>query len=286
VERDHSLATDDMLVDLHTHTIASDGLVTPEVLVHEAFQRGIAILSVTDHDSTDSVAAATATGEHVGVRVVPGVELSATSSAGDLHLLGYFIDPEGDELQSHLIDYREARNVRARKMIARLQESGVPISLDQVMMKAGGGSVSRAHLGRVLVDLGFADSISDAFARWLGRNRPGFVPREPLIAADAIGLVLRNGGVPVLAHPLTMGDYQRQLPELKAAGLLGIEVYYGPYDPAQRAELLEVARAERLIATGGSDYHGPGHREGRDLGSGMPPASCVDDLARVSRNAG
>jgi 3',5'-nucleoside bisphosphate phosphatase len=272
-------------VDLHTHSTASDGTISPSELVRRAHHIGIRILSLTDHDSTAGIEEATRAGVELGVDVIPGVELSATSSAGDLHLLGYFIDPESEALQVHLAGYREARDRRVIQMVTRLREHGVPITLEQVMIKAAGGSVSRAHIGRVLVDLGYAQSISDAFARWLGRNRPGFVPREPLGAADAVRVVLDAGGVPVLAHPLTLGVYRRQLPELKAAGLRGIEVYYGPYSDEQRAELLAAARQERLIATGGSDYHGPEHREGRELGAVMVPKSCVRKLRQAAAAA-
>jgi 3',5'-nucleoside bisphosphate phosphatase len=286
VETELDFGSSEPTIDLHTHSTASDGTISPSDLVRRARSVGIRILSLTDHDSTAGIEEATRAGVELGVEVIPGVELSAESSAGDLHLLGYFVDPESEALQVHLAGYREARDTRVARMVQRLREHGVPITLEQVMIKATGGSVSRAHVGRVLVDIGYAQSISDAFARWLGRNRPGFVPREPLGAADAVRVVIEAGGVPVLAHPLTLGVYRRQLPELKAAGLRGIEVYYGPYSDEQRAELLAAATQERLIATGGSDYHGPEHREGRELGTVLVPASCVEELRRAAAVAG
>lgn len=269
-------------IDLHVHTTASDGTLSPRDLVREAQTREIRYLGITDHDSTEGLAEAIDEASSIGsVTVIPGVELSATSVAGgDLHLLGYCIDPGGSALQRALDEFRRSREARVERMVRRLRENDVPITLEQVETKAAGGAVSRAHLGRVLIDLGVVETIDQAFAQWLGRGRPGFVPREPLFAGNAVDLVREAGGVAVLAHPLTMGDFRRQLPELVEAGMVGIEVYYGPYSPEQRSELARVAREFGLIATGGSDYHGPEHREGRDLGGVDVPLTVIDELRR------
>jgi 3',5'-nucleoside bisphosphate phosphatase len=267
-------------IDLHTHSTASDGTLTPEALVRAAVDRGIAYLGLADHDTTDGLAAAIAEAKrYPSLIVIPAVELSATSEyGGDFHLLGYCIDPTSEALQHQLEHFRRDRETRVERIVGRLQEHGVDITLDQVEAEADGGAISRAHIGRVLMERGEVESINDAFSTWLGRNRPGFVPRQPLLARDAVRIVQESGGVAVLAHPLTMGDYRKQLPELIDAGLAGIESYYGPYSHEERTQLAELADELGLIATGGSDYHGPDHREGRDLGNVEVPMSAVDEL--------
>jgi 3',5'-nucleoside bisphosphate phosphatase len=271
-------------VDLHVHTTASDGTLTPREVVRHASSVGITHLGIVDHDSTAGLNEAIEEAARLPeITVIPGVELSATSSAGgDLHLLGYCIDPAGPALQEALDHFRRTRETRIARMVERLRQHDVPITQEQVDNKSRGGSVSRAHVGRVLIDLGVVETVDQAFSEWLGRGRPGFVPREPLRASEAIRLVLATGGVPVLAHPLTMGDYRKQLPELIDAGLKGIEVYYGPYSADERNVLREVAARHRLIATGGSDFHGPDDREGRELGSAPVPIQAVDELKRLT----
>lgn len=271
-------------IDLHTHTTASDGTLLPTELVRLAAQRGLRYLGIADHDTTNGLPEAlTAAQAFPDLTIVPAVELSATSQhGGDFHLLGYGIDASSPALQHALDAFRQDRESRVERIVARLRENNVPITLDQVEANAAGGAVSRAHIGRVLIENGEVETINEAFDRWLGRNRPAFVPRLPLFAADAVRLVREAGGFSVLAHPLTMGKFERQLPELIEAGLAGIEVWYGPYSPDQRELLAELAREYELIATGGSDYHGPDHREGRDLGNAPVPDSVLDDIRRLA----
>ena len=271
-------------IDLHTHTSASDGTLTPEELVRTAAALGLEFLGIADHDTTDGLTPAISEAEQFpDLTIIPAVELSATSERGGaFHLLGYCIAPDAPGLQGALEDFRRTRDVRVEQIVARLREHGSAITLDQVMDKAAGGAVSRAHIGRVLVDLEEAESIDAAFSSWLGRNRPAFVPREPLFAEDAVRLIRDAGGVSVLAHPLTMGDYRRQLPELIDAGLRGIEAYYGPYTDEERSRLLDIATRNGLIVTGGSDYHGPEQREGRELGGVAVPESVLDELQRLA----
>ena len=260
-------------IDLHVHTTASDGTLCPGEVVRQAAACGIAWLGVTDHDSTAGLDEAIAEAERLPeIQVIPGVELSATArEGGDLHLLGYCIDPDSSELQGRLNAFRRERQERVYRIVERLRDAGVPITIEQVADEAGDGAVSRAHIGRVLIELGEVDTIGDAFNRWLGRGRPAFVPRPPLMVDDAIAMIRAAGGVSVLAHPLTMGRYERQLPEMLEAGLDGLECYYGPYSEEERQGLAAIARKLGLIATGGSDFHGPDHREGRELGGVYVP---------------
>lgn len=269
-------------VDLHTHSTASDGTSSPADLVALAKRRGIATLALTDHDSTTGLAEAIEAGIRHDVTIVPGVELGAHVDAGELHLLGYFIDQTNADFQRTLSGLREGRQRRAERMVEQLNAVGVAVDLAAVRRLAGDGAIGRAHIARVLVESGQAGSVNDAFDRYLSRGRPGYVERPRLLPADAVRLVLRAGGVPVLAHPFTVADLETTLDDLAAAGLAGLEVYYSAYSADQQAELRQLADRRRLLATGGSDFHGLGEREGAELGSAPVPPDTVDRLRRLA----
>jgi 3',5'-nucleoside bisphosphate phosphatase len=270
-------------IDLHTHTTASDGTCTPTELIEAAANRGLHYLGIADHDTTNGLEEAIgAARTHEHLHVIKAVELSAVSTyGGAFHLLGYCIDPESAQLQAALDEFREDREQRVERIVDLLQENGVDITLSHVEEHAAGGAISRAHIGRVLIERGEVETVSEAFDRWLGRDRPAFVMRRPLFAAEAVNLIREAGGFAVLAHPLTMGRYEKQLPELIDAGMAGIEVWYGAYRDDQRAMLAEIAASHGLIATGGSDFHGSDHREGRELGNVNVPEKVLDDFRKL-----
>ncbi|MFN8540298.1 MAG: PHP domain-containing protein [Thermomicrobiales bacterium] len=200
-------------VDLHTHSTASDGMLAPARLVALAVERGLRVLALTDHDTVGGVpeasAAAAAT---TTLRFIPGVELSTHVDAGEVHMLGYFIDPANQTLIDSLARFREAREGRAEGMVERLSAAGAPIRLERVLELAAGGSIGRPHVARALVEAGHAQSVGDAFDRWLVRGRPGYVERFKLTPADAVRLIREVGGVPVLAHPHSADDLPGLLP--------------------------------------------------------------------------
>jgi predicted metal-dependent phosphoesterase TrpH len=270
------------VVDLHTHTTASDGQVRPAELVALAAQRGIVVLGVTDHDTTAGLGEAIDAGQQLGVEVVPGIELSTAVEAGEVHVLGYFIDPQSALLRESLRWLKARRLERAREMVARLRRLGLGITFDDVRALAAGGTISRAHLARLLTERGYARSADDAFARFLARGRPAYVPYDRPTSVEAVRLVGAAGGAAVLAHPYSASDLDRLLPVLVAAGLAGIEVWYAEYTAGQRHALGELARAYELIPTGGSDYHGEEYREGRELGSVDVPLEVVEQLRRAA----
>ncbi len=272
-------------VDLHTHSTASDGTCRPADLVALAARRGVRFLGLTDHDTTAGLVEAVAAGQASGVTVVPGIELGIDVAAGELHMLGYFIDPGDARLQGTLARLRAGRETRAARMVERLRAIGLPVTLADVERLAGGGTVTRAHVARALVEAGAATSVDDAFARYLDRGRPGYVPRPRLTAPEAIDLIRGAGGVAALAHPYTVADLDETLPALVAAGLVGLEAYYGAYAPEERAALAALAERYHLIPTGGSDYHGPGVREGRDLGAAPVPLETVERLREAAAAA-
>jgi predicted metal-dependent phosphoesterase TrpH len=266
------------LVDLHCHSTASDGLNPPAEVVRLASDRGLHYISLTDHDSTEGLDEALAAGRERGLSVIPGVELGTDVPAGELHMLGYFIDYRQDAFQARLESFRSGRETRAERIAAQLNAAGIPIRLEEVLAEAGDGAVSRAHVARVLIRHGRACSMDDAFARFLGRGQVGFVERPRLSPTEAVSLIQGAGGVAVLAHPYTVDDVERQLAELVAAGLEGIEVFYGPYSPEERRRLAQYADRYGLIATGGTDFHGVGEREGREIGSVFVPIEVVEQL--------
>ncbi len=270
-------------VDLHTHTSASDGLLSPDELVQLAAQRGLRVLGITDHDTVAGLAPAQAVAAQLGVTLVPGVELSTAVEAGEIHVLGYFIDPGQPALCAHLERLMEARRERAARIVEQLRRLGFPFTLEDLETVAQGGTITRAHAARLLLVHGYVSSIDEAFDRYLGRNRPAYVPRSYPSPRQAVEIVLAAGGVPVLAHPLSVHDLESVLAELVPAGLAGLEAWYAEYAPATQCELVDLARQWDLVPTGGSDYHGPAFRAGRELGSVEVPLEIVAELAARAR---
>lgn len=258
-------------VDLHTHTTASDGLLAPAALVDQAVVQGLAVLGICDHDTIDGLAEAAAAAERVGITLVPGVELSTSIRGHEVHVLGYFVDRDDPGFRAKLAELAQSRIRRLERMVERLNEIGYPIALEPLLAQAELGTIGRPHVARALIEIGAVGSISEAFDTLLTPGKPGFVPRDRFTPEDAVAMILANGAIPVLAHPYTTGDPEATLDRLQVAGLRGMEVFYGEYDADRHAALLAMAEARGLIPTGGSDYHGPNFKEGRDLGSAPVP---------------
>ncbi len=266
----------DIGADLHTHSTASDGLNTPGELVKLASSRGVSILAVSDHDTVSGVAEAQSVGPAHGVTIIPAVEFSVRSYRGQTHILGYGIDISYSALTRELEDLRVGREERGLRMLERLRELGINLDEEVAGADRTGGSPGRPHIARELVKIGAADSIQDAFNRYLAVGRPAFVPRRTLAAGHAIDLIRSAGGIAVLAHPLSVYELESELPSLVQQGLAGIEVYYGEYGSSQRDSLAEWASTYNLIATGGSDYHGTPESGGRVLGSVRWPNEALE----------
>jgi predicted metal-dependent phosphoesterase TrpH len=270
-------------VDLHIHSTASDGALSPEEVVGESVRRGLSVIALTDHDTVNGVAPALAAAEAFpGLRVVPGVELSTDVAQGEVHILGYFIDYSDWELLARLERMRNSRRERAQEMIARLRDLGVNIDWSRVQEIAGGGSVGRPHLAQVMVEGGYVGSLKEAFNSYIGRGGPAYVERRKLTPAAAVELILRVRGLPVLAHPLTVADPETLVIELKAAGLIGIEAYYKDYSAADIGKLLSLAESHHLAVTGGSDYHGLDTESEAGIGSVEVPLSAAEHLMALA----
>jgi 3',5'-nucleoside bisphosphate phosphatase len=285
-------------VDLHSHTIASDGALSPSQLVRKAVGHGVRVLAITDHDSTEGLPEALdeAT-RHPGLTVVPGLEINCDVPGGELHVLGYFpLSGDGASptyrtpwLQEFLREQRAERVARVHRIAARLAELGVPIDPAEVFALVKEGAPGRPHVAQVLVKRGYVRSVREAFDKYLHANGPANVPRKRLTPADAVTVIRRAGGVPVLAHP-GLAERDDLIPELIGAGLMGIEVYYAEHSPGQISAYLDLCRAHDLVATGGSDYHGP--HTGRTNPPGTPtvPASAWEGIeargSEARRHAG
>ena len=244
-------------VDLHSHTTASDGTLRPRELVAEAARRGVRVLAVTDHDSTDGLAEAIEEAQRrPPLTIVPGIEINCDVEGAEIHILGYYMDYEARWFQDFCRAQREERRARVHRMADRLAELGMPIDPERVFALVQEGSAGRPHVARVMVERGYVKTVREAFDRYLAAGRPGHVPRTKLTPEDAVRLLRRAAGVPVFAHP-GLSDRDALIPSLVAAGLMGIECYYTEHSPAQRGAYVELCRQHGLVATGGSDFHGP-----------------------------
>lgn len=274
-----------MLIDLHTHSTASDGLLTPTALIAAARVANVTTLALTDHDSTAGLATAQASGDSHGITVIPGIELNTDlpGGGGEAHVLGYLLDWHDAAFQTQLEERRMGRERRAQQMVAQLQAIGLPITWEQVQRHAE-GAVGRPHVAAALIESGVVTSVQEAFDRYLVRGQPGYVRRERFTPIEAIALIRSVGGGPSLAHPHLIAELDTLLVTLAAAGLGALECHYGEYDAATVARLLALADRYHLIPTGGSDYHGPGIHPTPLGGHPVPPASLAA-LHRAAESA-
>jgi len=268
-------------LDLHTHSTASDGSLTPREIVRLASDMGLEAIALTDHDSVEGVQPARDAASGLDLLVIPGVELSSVHEGLDVHVLGYFVDIADAAFLEHLEQLRSARLRRAQTMVRILGDAGFHVTIDDVLLLAEGGSVGRSHIARALVNRGHADSVAEAFERFIGRGRPYYVPKDSATPAEAVGIILEADGLPVLAHPGVTG-VEDLIPELVADGLAGVEAYHAEHTLEQAAAFADLARRHGLIVTGGSDHHGP-LSPGASLGTVELPD---DTLAKLLAAAG
>ena len=265
------------MIDLHLHSTASDGQLTPQAVVAHAARVGLTAIALTDHDTIAGVAEAQATGQNLGVRVIGGCEFSVAAPWGEMHVLGYFLPAGSRELEDFLIRCREDRVRRGRLMVERLQGLGVAISFDDVLAISGGGAVGRPHVARALVASGTVPDVNSAFDLYLGRYRPAFVEKTLPMLRDVATIVHGVGGVLSAAHlkdRATRGVLER----FRGDGLDAIEVRHPSHGPDQRKRLSGFALGLGLLRTGGSDWHGEALVDGSHgaIGSQEVPAEWLD----------
>ena len=265
-------------VDLHVHTFHSDGTFTPQEVVELAHQQGFFAIAVTDHDCIDGIGPSITHAAKYGIEVIPGVELTAEEDNLEIHMLGYFIDWEAEWFTEKLKEIRTARVDRTYEMIDKLKNMGIKIDPQKVFKISGPGSVGRLHLAMVLYSEGYTSSISEAFRKYIGNYAPCYVKKFKLTPKEAIDMVIKLGGVPVLAHPHILGR-DDLIPVLAEEGLRGIEVYHTEHPNNVTLHYEELAFENNLLLTGGSDCHGMG--KGNILiGRVKVPYNLVENLKR------
>ena len=268
------------MIDLHSHTTASDGEHSPEALVQLAVAAGVTHLAVTDHDTVAGLEAARGAALGRGLEIVHGIELSAFVFRREVHILGHFVDPAYAELQSFAAHLRVERESRMRQMVERMKGLGYPVSMADVLAVAGDAHLARPHLARVLVLKGFCLDTKEAFDRFLGDGKPGWAQRFKLTAEDSIRLVRAAGGAATLAHPFVSKVDRHEVQQLKDAGLAGLEVHHSDHPAPVREKLLGWAKELDLVPTAGSDFHGASVCPGRDLGTASMAPADFDALRR------
>jgi predicted metal-dependent phosphoesterase TrpH len=274
-------------IDLHIHTSDSDGKYTPPEIVAKAAKAGVKIMAICDHDTVNGIESAMQAANKVpGLTLVPGVEISTDVPAGEVHVLGYFIDYRGTELSGVLSGMRKSRIERARRMIEKLSHLGVRLDWPRVQEIAGTGTVGRPHVAQAMLEKGYITSIKDAFVRYIGRGGPAYVEWEKLTPAMAVALIVRSHGLPVLAHPLTASDPEALVAELVPAGLSGIEAFYNDNSSEQIEWALTLARRHNILTTGGSDYHGLDESAETPIGGAPVPDWVAEKLFALAKERG
>ena len=275
-------------VDLHSHTTASDGALGPRELVRLAARHRVRVLAVTDHDSTEGLPEAIDEASRHGIEIVPGLELNTDVPGAEIHVLGYYVDWQAEWFQAFLREQRAERVARVHRIVERLTELGMPLTADEVFAICKEGSPGRPHVAQAMVKRGYVKSVREAFDKWLRADGPANVPRRRLTPVEAVAVIRRAGGVPVLAHP-GLANRDEMVPELVEAGLAGIETYYPEHSVAQITAYRQMCARRDLVATGGSDYHGVHTGRASTLGSPHIPLEVWEDLKRKAgelRNQG
>jgi predicted metal-dependent phosphoesterase TrpH len=267
-------------IDLHLHSAASDGTLSPQEIVAEALRLGMQAIALTDHDTVQGVGPALEAAAGSGLVVVPAVEINTDYGGREVHLLGYFIDHRGQALAEALRALREGRRARNRAILQRLAELGRPVDEARVEQIARGESVGRPHIAAALVEAGHAASGQEAFERWLGRGKRAFVPRPSFTPQQAIALLRSSGGIAVLAHPCK-GGAEKLIRELSGAGLQGLEAFHTDHTPGAAARYVRLARDLGLLVTGGSDSHGPTADRPIEIGSVPVPPEVWEQMVRA-----
>ncbi len=243
--------------DLHIHTFYSDSTLSPEEVVAYASERELSAIAICDHDSVEGIESSGKAASQAGIEVIPGVEMTVEKADAEIHLLGYFVDWKAPWFRKRLKELRDARVERIRRMVGKLAEHGIDVDADDVIKLGGKGSVGRLHLAQVMLRTGKVAGFKEIFEKYIGFLKPCYVSSARFSPQEAIEIILKTGGVPVLAHPATMGkdDY---IPELIGYGLKGIEVYHTDHKPAMVKHYENIAKENGLVMTGGSDCHGTG----------------------------
>ena len=275
-----------MKIDLHMHSTRSDGRLTPTELVGVLAQREISVAALTDHDSTEGLdEAVAAAAAHPALRIVPGIEISAshpTVDNSDIHLLGYFVDRADAALQRQLTALRKEREERGLRMLENLARLGYPLDWERVRELAEGASIGRPHIAHAMVGRGYVPTYKDAFNGLLNNGGAAFVGRTGVTLEDAARTIRNAGGAAVLAHPLYVEEYETLIPRLSDMGIVGLEAHYANYNAEEQRVLFNLAKRYGLLPCGGSDYHAMGNENEALPGADGPPPEVLEALERLA----
>ncbi len=269
-------------VDLHLHTTCSDGNLSPVELINKADAVGLNVISITDHDSTEALdEAISESSKFSSLSIIPGIELSTDIPGNEIHMLGYFIDYKDKQFQVVLREFREGRVGRAKEMVDKLGDLGMPLEWERVLELAE-GAVGRPHIAQAMVEKGYISYPQEAFNKYIGRNGLAYAERSKLTPEEAVALIVGVGGLPVLAHPHVIDGVEKLLPRLTEAGMVGMEVHYGEYSKSEVAVFESMAGRHGLIPCGGSDYHAfgtPGEVQPGTVGPSIEIAKKLYELS-------
>ena len=276
-------------VDLHLHTTASDGVLSPSEIVRYAKVKGLQAIAITDHDTIEGCEEGLSEGKKIGFEVIPGIEISAEHSPGSMHILGFFLDIHHPFLNERLAYLQKARAERNPKIVEKLNRLGINITFEEVVKASGGGQVGRPHFANVLLEKEYVRSFQEAFDRFLKKGAPAYVDKLRFTSKEALHFINESKGVAALAHPNTLGmngysELEKLILRLVGEGLKGIEVYYPEHSAGEVAQYKTLAERYGLLMTGGTDYHGI-EKNGLDIGVGRGdmklPYSIVENLKAV-----
>ncbi len=243
--------------DMHVHTIYSDGVLTPDQIIDMAVSNKISGIAITDHDTVGGIKNALDLRERKGIDIIPGIEMSATLDGEDVHILGYWMDYEDNDLLATLSDIRAVRTHRVEKMVKNLYDYyKINLDINEVYNEGNHYTLGRPHIARVLVRHGYAGNVSDAFKKYLNKSSPIYVEKYELSPEEAVKIIVKSGGAPVLAHPGLIGK-KVLIPKIIEAGMYGIEVYHPKHGADDIRMAKDFAKKYDLIETGGSDFHSP-----------------------------
>jgi predicted metal-dependent phosphoesterase TrpH len=280
-------------VDLHLHTTASDGVLSPAEIVRYAKAKGLQAIAITDHDTIEGCEEGLTEGERIGFEVIPGIEISAEHSPGSMHILGFFLDIHHPLLNERLEYLQKARAERNPKIVAKLNQLGIELTYEEVLKASGGGQVGRPHFANALLEKKYVRSFQEAFERFLKKGAPAYVDKFRFTSKEALHFIQEARGVAVLAHPNTLGlngysELEKLILQLIEEGLKGIEVYYPEHSSSEVAQYKTLAERYGLLPTGGTDYHGM-ENNGLDIGTGRGdmklPYSIVQNLKALRNHS-
>jgi predicted metal-dependent phosphoesterase TrpH len=276
-----------MKADLHLHTTASDGRLSPKEIVLKAAQVGLDVIAITDHDSVGGIQSALeAAKSFPRLLVIPGIEINTYMPRSEVHILGYFIDYLDPEFNRALEELRNSRYERGRKMVAKLAGLGIEIDWERVLTLASGGTIGRPHIAQAMLERGYIASLPEAFTKYIGNGGIAYVKRKKVTPSEAVELIIKANGLPFIAHPADIENLDSFIYQLKQAGIAGLEVYYPKYSQNKIARLEALATKYGIITSGGSDYHGLDNTIGSNMGSVDLPQDSIEQFISLAEQKG